>query len=108
MSNTEYFVEVHIEFAGERRDPRGEEYGDDVAEFYGAVSELLGAGEFDSPMTLQVDGLETYVCITAESSTEAATNAERLLSEASERVWGPGYRVGREGNHGRRKGPGAW
>lgn len=89
----EYFVAVHIEFAGERRDPRGERYGDLAAEFYETVSELLGAGDFDSPMGLFEDHVETYVYMPADVPGEAAMSAVQLFSEAAERTWGPGTRV---------------
>lgn len=90
----EYFVAVRIEFArGERRDNRGEEYADLACEFYEAVSEVLGAGEFESPMTLSERSVGTYVYMPAKTPGEAATSAVRLLSEAAERVWGAGTQV---------------
>lgn len=92
----EYFVEVHIEFTpGERRDPRGEEYGDLAAAFYDAVSEIL-TGDFDSPMTLGETAVQTHVYMTASGPTEAVTKAERLFSEAAERVWETGTKVSAE------------
>lgn len=83
---------MRIEF-GDRRDPRSDSYGDDAAEFYSAVSEVLGAGDFDSPMSLGETGVGTYVYMPADSPESAAENAVRLFSEASERVWWPGTRV---------------
>lgn len=91
----EYFVSVRIDLPAPR-DPRGERYGDAAADFYEAVSEVLGAGEFESPMTLSEDRVHTYVYMPADSSDMAATNAERLLSEAAERTWGPGATVAAE------------
>lgn len=91
----DYFVAVRIEF-GERRNPLSKTYGDLAAEFYSAVSEVLGAGDFESLMGLSEDRVETCVYMPAGSPTEAATSAERLLSETSEKTWGPGTAVAAE------------
>lgn len=57
-------------------------------------------------MGLSETFVETYVYMPADFPDAAATNAERLLSEASESVWGGWYSgPGRAGYHGRRAGP---
>jgi hypothetical protein len=93
VSSTQYFVALRIDLPYPR-DPRSESYGDDAADFYEAVSELLGAGSFDSPMTLEEDHVGTYLYIPADVPGEAATSAIQLLSETAK--GGAGARVSAE------------
>lgn len=88
----EWYVEIKVHFPAPL-DPLGDYYADLADDFYDALSEYLGAGEFTSTMGLCADGPETYIYVDAQGPREAGRLARAMFGEASERVWGAGTTV---------------